>query len=192
MIVSFHILVLLSSFHLLGGIFYRQVLVQNVHTHIVATTASSCFEARNKQANKKNGCLNPLTQICLWGIACFCNVAQIEKEKKRKTQANPNSQYFLTSGIVFYLGSVLPFHFSPGHLTKQPSLWISLLWPILVSWAEETLLADLSCVFSVIPTSMKIYKTSIRIKVITYLLFQSVFLFSFWVCVLLVWFFFFF
>lgn len=125
------------------------LLVQNARTHIVAATASLCSEARNKQTNKKNRYLNPLTQISLWSIACFCNVAQIEKgrEKKKKKQPNPNPQYLLTSGIVFYLGSVLPFHFSPGHLTKWPRLWISLLRAILVSWAEETLLADLSCYF---------------------------------------------
>lgn len=149
MIVSFHILALLSRFRLAECIFYRQVLVQNARTHIVAATASLCLEARNKQTNKKNRYLNPLTQISLWSIACFCNVAQIEKEreKKKKNQPNPNPQYLLTSGIVFYLGSVLPFHFSPGHLTKWPRLWISLLRAILVSWAEETLLADLSCYF---------------------------------------------
>lgn len=96
MIVSFHILALLSRFRLAECIFYRQVLVQNARTHIVAATASLCLEARNKQTNKKNRYLNPLTQISLWSIACFCNVAQIEKgrEKKKKKTTQPQPTVF--------------------------------------------------------------------------------------------------
>lgn len=118
-IISLLTPVSLSGFHLVECIFNRQVLVQNVHTDITAAAASPSLEVRNQQTNKRNRYLSLLTQISLWSIACFCNVAQVENEMWRKGRKQINPQYFLTSGTVFYLDSVLPFHFSPGHLTKM-------------------------------------------------------------------------
>lgn len=79
-----------------------------------------------------------------------------------------------TSGIVFYLDSLLPFHIFPGHLTKWPSLWISLLRVVsclvckgnFVNWS-------FMCFFTVIPKSLQMYKISMNIKVIAYFLFQN-------------------
>lgn len=89
MFVSLHTLASLNSFHLVERIFNRQALVQNVHIHIAAATVSPGSEARNEQTNTRNGYLNPRTQFCLWSIACFCNVAQVDNEREEKVK-KPN------------------------------------------------------------------------------------------------------
>lgn len=111
-LVYFNIFIILSWFYLTEYISYRQVLVQNAHTHNSAATACPCSEVRNKQIKQMETSAHSHTP---WSIACLCKIAQIEKrergkkKRKKKSQLKPTVFSDLQWNILCWQYPALPF-----------------------------------------------------------------------------------